>query len=317
MERSFLILNQVLPILFLIFLGYWIHHKDFLAAVTMEELRKLVVNLALPAVLFTSFLNLALKSSYWIIFGFTFILCVLLFLLGQWLSRQFKLRYTYFPYLTTGFEYGMLGISLFGAAYGLSKIGYIAVMDLGHETFIWFVFLPLLLFKRDRTENPRQVLRSFVTAPVVIAILASLGLNLLGVREWLYQYPVTGALMTTLNFLGSLTVPLILIIVGYGIKINRAGIKEALLVALIRLGILVPLAIFANAYLVHGLLHLEKAFEAGLFTLLILPPPFIVPLYARSDLGLEEKQYINNVLTLHTVISVAVFIGYFILNPLA
>jgi malate permease and related proteins len=316
MEKSILILNQVLPILFLIFLGYWIHHKDFLAAATLDGLRKLVVNLALPAVLFISFLNVSLKSSYWVIFGFAFILCILLFLLGQSLSRQFKIRYAYFPYLITGFEYGMLGISLFGAAYGLSKIGYIAVMDLGHEFFIWFVFLPLLLLKRDGAENPKELFRSFVSAPVVIAILASIGLNLLGARDLLYQYPVTGALMTTLNFLGSLTVPLILIIVGYGIKIDRAGIKDALPVVLIRLGILIPLALLVNAYLVHGLLHLDKTFEAGLFTLLILPPPFIVPLYTRSDLGVQEKQYINNVLTLHTLISVAVFIIYFILNPL-
>jgi len=316
MEQTIRILNQVLPILFLISLGYWANHKGFLTEATINELRKIVVNLALPAVIFLSFLNIELKSSYFIIFAFAFLLCVFLFLLGQVIKKQFNIQYSYFPYLTTGFEYGMLGVSLFGAAYGLEKIGYIAVADLGHEIFIWFVFLPLLLIKRDGMQNPKEIIKSFLSAPVVIAILTSILFNVLGAQELLYQYPITGALMTTFEFLGNLTVPLILIIVGYGIKINRAGLKDALLVVFIRLGILIPLALFLNVYLIRGVLHLDKLFEAALFTLLILPPPFIVPLYASSNLNIEEKQYINNVLTIHTIISVTIFIVYFILNPM-
>jgi predicted permease len=215
----------------------------------------------------------------------------------------------------TGFEYGMLGVSLFGAAYGLDRIGYIAVADLGHEIFIWFVFLPLLLIKRDGTQNPKEIIKSFLSAPVVIAILTSILFNVLGGRDLLYQLPLTGALMSTFGFLGNLTVPLILIIVGYGIKINRAGMKDALFVVILRLGILIPLSVLLNIYLIRDYLQLDPLFESALFTLLILPPPFIVPLYARSNLAVEEKQYINNVLTVHTVISVTLFIVYFVMNP--
>ena len=267
--------------------------------------------------IFLSFLNIELKSSYFIIFAFTFLLCVLLFLLGQVIKKQFNIRYSYFPYLTTGFEYGMLGVSLFGAAYGLEKIGYIAVADLGHEIFIWFVFLPLLLIKRDGMQNPKEIVKSFLSAPVVIAILTSILFNILDGQKLLYQLPITGALMTTFEFLGNLTVPLILIIVGYGIKINRAGLKDALLVVFIRLGILIPLALLLNILsntriFCNWISYLKLA----LFTLLILPPPFIVPLYARPNLSGEEKQYINNVLTIHTIISVTIFIIYFVVNPI-
>jgi malate permease and related proteins len=315
MEQTIQILNQVLPILFLISLGYWTGRKAFLSETTMDELRKIVVNIALPAVIFVSFLKVELKSSYFIIFALTFLLCVLLFLLGQFIKKQFNIRYSYFPYLTTGFEYGMLGLSLFGAAYGLEKIGTIAVTDLGHEIFIWFVFLPLLLIKRDGMQNPKEIVKSFLAAPVVIAILSGILFNILNGQEWLYQLPITGALMTTFDFLGKLTVPLILMIVGYGIKMNRTGLKDALLVVVIRLGVLIPLALLLNVHLLRNLLQLDRLFEAALFTLLILPPPFIVPLYAPSNLGDEEKQYINNVLTIHTMISVTVFIIYFVMNP--
>lgn len=315
MESTVRILNQALPILLLIALGYWTRHRKFLAETTIEELRKIVVNLALPAVLFVSFLNIELKVSYLALFGIIFLLCILMFLLGLGLKKLMNIRYTYFPYLITGFEYGMLGISLFGAAYGLEKIGYIAVTDLGHEIFIWFVFLPLLLIRRDGAQNPKTVVRSFLSAPVVIAILVSLLFNVAGGRAWLYELPVTGALMTVFKFLGNLTVPLILMIVGYGIQINPARLKDVFVVVLIRLGILWPLALFLNRYLVRGLLRLDRWFEIALFTLLVLPPPFIIPLYARPDLDVEERRYINNVLTVHTILSVLIFLVYFAINP--
>lgn len=315
MESTIRILNQALPILLLIALGYWIRQRKFLAETTINELRKIVVNLALPAVVFISFLSIELKPSYFVIFGVIFLLCIVLFLLGLWLKKQLNIQDAYFPFLITGFEYGMLGISLFGAAYGMEKIGYIAVMDLGHEIFIWFVFLPLLLIKRDGAQNPKTIIKSFLSAPVVIAISASLLFNVVGGQAWLHTLPVTGALMTVLKFLGNLTVPLVLIIVGYGIQINRARLKDVVLVVLIRLGILVPFVLFLNRYLVRNVLRLDTWFEIALFTLLVLPPPFIIPLYARSDLDMEERQHINNVLTIHTIVSVFVFLVYFAANP--
>jgi len=316
MEQTIQIINRVLPILLLLSLGYWIRAKNFLSSSTIEDLRKFVVTITLPAVLFISFLDIELKSAYFVIFGFTFLLCILLFFLGKLLKAQFNIQYEYFPYLTTGFEYGMLGISLFGSAYGLSKIGYIAVVDLGHEIFIWFIFLPLLLMKRDGSQSLAKIGRSFVTSPVVIAILFSLILNVLGTADTLHELPITGALMATLQVLGNLTIPLILVIVGYGIKFDRHGFKDSLLVVLIRLTILIPLALVVNLFLIRTFLQLDAFFEAAIFTLLILPPPFIVPLYARHKLNLAEKQYINNVLMVHTIISIAVYIIYFALNPL-
>jgi len=305
-----------LPILILISLGVLIRQKSFLNDKTVDGLRKIVVNIALPAVLFTSFLNIELKREYGIVFLVTFTLCVFLYILGRTIKQHFKIHYVYFPYLVTGFEYGMLAISLFGAAYGLDKIGYIAVVDLGHEIFIWFVFLPLLLVNRDSAQNPKEIAKSFLTAPVVIAILASLLLNALGARDSLYQLPVTGGLIGTLGFLSTLTIPLILIIVGYGVKIDREGLGEALIVVVIRLGLMIPLVFFLNAYLIRNLLGSGKLFETAMFTLLVMPPPFIVPLYTNENLDQKEKNCINNVLTVNTVISVGIFLVYFVLNPL-
>lgn len=314
MDQTTDIINRVLPILFLIGLGSWIRQRRFLAESTIDDLRKIVVNLALPSVLFISFLNMELKAKYIVIFLTLFVLCIALFVWGRFLKRRLDVPYLYYPFLMTGFEYGMLGVSLFGSAYGLENIGYIAIIDLGHELFIWFVFLALLLMERDGLQNPAQLLRAFFRSPVIIGILAGLVFNVLNAQDFLYDRPVTGAVMATLEFLSNLTIPLILIIVGYGIKLDLHGIKETLPVIAVRLAILLPLAVILNIVLVRGLLDLEKPFEIALFTLLILPPPFILPLYARPEL-VDEKRYINNVLTLYTVVSITIFTVFFIMNP--
>lgn len=314
MDQTTQVINRVLPILFLIFLGFWIRRRHFLAENTIEDLRKIVVNIVLPSVLFISFLQIDLELAYLVIFVAVFLLCVALFGIGHYLQRRLHIQYVYFPFLMTGFEYGMLGVGLFGTAYGLEKVQYIAVVDLGHEIFIWFVFLALLLMKRDQLQNPAQLGRMFFTSPVIIAILASIFLNIIGAEQFLFERPVTGAIMATLQYLSSLAIPLILIIVGYGIRFDRHGIRDGVLLIAVRLLILIPVALLLNYALIRGLLDLEEPFEAALFTLLILPPPFIIPLYARSDLG-DEKQYITNVLTLYTVVSIILYAGYVILNP--
>jgi malate permease and related proteins len=314
MEPTVQVINRVLPILILILLGQVMRRRNFISEGTLDGLRQIVVNLALPAVLFVSFLQIELKSTYVAVFALIFGLCLGLLGAGWLLKRWLHIPHDYFPFLVTGFEYGMLGVSLFGSAYGVAKIGYIAVVDLGHEFFIWFVFLGLLLMKRDGLRDPLQLGQSFLRSPVTLAIVAGLALNALGAQAALFNWPVTGAVMTTLQFLGNLAIPLILLIVGYSLQLNRAGIKEALAVVVLRLVLLVPLALAVNTFVIRGWLHLEPLFEAAVFTLLILPPPFIVPLYIRPD-QVEEKRYVNAVLILHTLVSIAVYVVYFVLNP--
>jgi predicted permease len=314
MDQTIDIFNRVLPILILIGLGYWIRRSNFLSESTMEEFKKVAVNIALPAVLFLSFLYIELKLTYFVLFVVLFGLCISLFQLGRVLKQRLQIQHPYFPFVMTGFEYGMLGVSLFGSAYGLDEIGYLAIIDLGHEIFIWFVFLALLLMQRDGLQDSQQLVRAFVRSPVIIAIVLGIGFNMLGIQEDLEDLPVTGGILATLDFLSALIIPLILMIVGYGIHFDRHGIKEVVQVTVMRLTLLVPLALILNIVLVRGLLGLEKAFEAALFTLLILPPPFIIPLYMKPEL-VEERRYINNVLTFYTVVSIIIFTVYFSLNP--
>jgi malate permease and related proteins len=308
------IINRILPILLLLLLGYSLRRINFLSEAVMDGLKKIVVNIALPAVLFLSFLQVEMEPSFFVVFVAVFLLCLFLYGVGRLLKPVVAPQHDYFPNLMTGFEYGMLGISLFGSAHGLQSLPFIAVIGLGHEIFIWFVFLPLLLAKRDGIQQFSDLLKSFIKSPVIIAIFAGLAGSIFGLEDALYAGPVTGGIMATLAFLSNLTIPLILMVVGYGIKLDRAGMGESSRVVIIRLAILIPLAMLINTLLIKGLLGLGQPYASALFVLLILPPPFIIPLFMRKDV-IEEKHYVNNTLALYSLVSITIFAVYFALTP--
>jgi predicted permease len=308
------VIVRILPILLIIALGNLIRARKILNDSAVDQLRGLVVNIALPAVLFVAFLEMELQAAYVGLFATTIVVGLGMLGLGFLLRKVAGIKHDYFPYLIAGFEFGMVGITLFGSAYGLENVGYIAIVDLGHELFVWFVLATLLTAKRDGTSSVQSVLRGFATSPLIIAIFAALALNLLGVREWFIDMPVGAALMQSFNFLGNLLIPLILILIGYGMRLSWKGIQESLGVVVSRLAILLPLAIVVNIFVVRRWLGLGPGFEAALFTLFILPPPYIVPLFMPAE-RTEERVYVNNVLSVYTALSLAIFIIYFSINP--
>ena len=307
------ILCQIIPILLILFLGYLLRAKNFLSEKTIEESKKLVVNITLPCLLFISFLNIEIKFSYTAIFILMFFFCLFMLYYGRFLKEHFHIEHEYFPFLVTGFEYGMLGVGLFGSAYGLENIGYLAIMDLGHEFFIWFIFVSLLLSKRNGKQDNKQLIRNFLKSPVIIAIFLGIFFNLIGLRAFLYNYTITEGVINTTKLLGQITIPLILLVVGYGIHFQKGFLRDFLVLLAARLVLLTPM-VFLGGIFIDKVLGLDEMFKVALFTLFILPPPFILPIYIPQHYK-KERLYVNNLLTSYTVISVIIFIVYFAFNP--
>lgn len=308
------ILSQILPILFLILAGVAMRLFAVLSDTAVEGLRKLVVTLVLPSVLFTVFLDIDFQPAYAGLFATVAAVCLGLYVLGRRLGRLVAPTHPYFPFLFTGFEYGMLGVSLFGAAWGLDAVGYIAVADLAHELFIWFVFAPLLMIKRDGDGHPATILKMFLTSPVVIALTAGIALGALGLGDWVKTAPVVSSLYEAMRLTAAMVVPLILVIVGHGIRIRREGLGDVLTLVGLRYALVIPLALGLNHVVTAGWLGLGRPYQAALFTLLILPPPFIVLLFLDKA-GEDERAYVSNVLAVSTVVSLIAFAVYLGFTP--
>ena len=302
------VLGSVLPVLALIGLGVLLRPLGVLNDAAVAGLKRVIVSVSLPAVLFTTFLTTKFALEHALVVATVFVVCLVLLGLGYAFKRLTN-GSPYAPFLFTGFELGMLGFALFAAVYGSGQLPALGVLALGHELFIWFVFVTLLRATSHSRQSIGGTLRSLATSPVIIAILLGLILNAAGLGDLLGRGVLGTALGTTLKYLAAVIVPLVLMIVGYGSRLTAAGVREALPLVATRLVVVIVLALLIGRGLFVGLLGLPTIYAHAAFTLMVLPPPFIVPLFIpqgrRSDLG-----YTNNVLSLYSLASVAVFVSY-------
>ncbi len=314
METTLLIFNRIAPIILLLFIGKWMNKKDFVSASAIGEIKKLVVNLALPAALFMSFFTMEIKSAYFWFVPILITIEIMLFIFGTFLQKKLSIEGEYFPFLITGFEYGMVGVSLFAAAYGIEQLGKIAIIDFGQELFVWFIYMAFLTQKREGSTNFKNLTKMFLTSPVILAILSGILLNLSGLSAIVISSPIAAGFLNTIEIIASLTIPLILFVVGFGIQLDRNELRYSLRVILIRLSVLIPAALLINKYIIGGLLGLDNGFQSAFFTLLILPPPFILTLFMDQSLE-RERHRIDSTLTLHTIATIFIFIIYYAFNP--
>lgn len=309
------LVGSVLPVLLLLGLGMALRRTSLLNDDLVAGLKRLIVDLALPALLFTTFLTTRFAVEHlWVILSVVAV-CLLLLGVGE-LFRRLTRGSAYQRLLFTGFELGMLGFALFTAVYGVAKLPALGVLALGHELFIWFVFASLLRIEASDVVSVRATVRSLVTSPVIIAILAGLLLNFVGLGQWLTTAAIPAAFLGALSYLAALIVPLVLLIVGFGTRLSRTGLRQALPLVVTRLVVVVGLALALNTWLIHGLLGLDQSYQAALFTLMVMPPPFIVPLFIPTSRR-ADAEYCNNVLSVYSLFSVVVFVSYVMLTGAA
>lgn len=306
--------STAVPIVLLILAGAVIRRLRLLDDHGVSQIKGLIVNVALPAVLFVAFLTLEFERRYLGIFVLMPILLFLLLGLGYILGRLPGWRRPA-PFLMTGFEFGMLGISLFGTAYGMTNLGVISVVGLPHELFIWFVFVSLMRIRFGGAGSLVETVKSFLTSPVIVAILAGTVLNLVGLSDWVTTAVVPASVVGALEMLGVVVGPLILLVIGYGTRISRSAVVSTAPLVLVRYAVVLLLGLTVVPAVVEGVLGLAPVFTHATFTFLILPPPFIVPLYIPEG-DTEDLTYSNNVLSVYTLLTIVTFLVYFAANPL-
>ncbi|MCC6495577.1 MAG: hypothetical protein IT193_04890 [Propionibacteriaceae bacterium] len=302
------VVTSVVPILLLIALGMLLRRIRVLDDAGVAGLKQLVVSVSLPAVLFTTFLGTRFEPQHLWVIGIVFAVCLGMLGLGH-LYARFTGGSVYTPFLFTGFELGMIGFALFTAVYGAGELPALGVLALGHEVFIWFIFVTLLRAAGSQRSSAARTARSLATSPTIIAIVAGLALNFAGLGVQLGEGPVGGAVLVTLKYLAAVIVPLVLLIVGYGARLSWSEVRSALPLVLTRLVVSVALALALGRLVFDGLLGLAPIYSHALFTLMVLPPPFIIPLFIPRSRP-DDATYATNVVSVYALASVAVFVGY-------
>ncbi|MGD8684420.1 MAG: hypothetical protein PVG27_10755 [Chloroflexota bacterium] len=301
--------SRVLPVLLLVGLGAIFRRTDFLSAGAIDGLRKLVLNVTLPAALFLAFLRTELEAQYAIIVISVFGACLVVLAAGPWLRRGAGVRSTAMPNLMAGFEAGMIGYALYTAIFGAENLYRFAVVDLGQVLFVFFVLAPVVMRWASGHAPPlSETAAAFVKTPVIIAIVAGVVCSLLGLAEPLESNSITDAGLETLALLAAVTTPAIAIVIGYSTSFSAGSLSDPARTVAVRLPIWVVLAVVFNWLVIDMLLGLDRLFQAAVMTMAVLPPPFVVPLYMARARGRDvsddpDHDYLANTLSLATIVT--------------
>jgi len=298
------IIRMVLPVLITFGLGYLCKRRGVFGEAGLKGLKAVVGNITLPAVLFYAFFTAEYGGRIALTFGVVFVSMVLGLLAGFALRRFVKPYGKFLPFLTTNFEGGMLGYALYGLLYA-GQTQTFAMVDIGQTFCAFTVFLAALKSVGGEKVSAGALARNMFGNVVFVCITLGALLGATGAGQWLLQTPAGPVLSDTVRFIAAPTSALILLIVGYELRFEKALMGPVFKTVALRL--LVMGALLAlGSLVIFSVIAFDKPLFVAMLLAFSMPAPFIIPLYADVT---GHAEYISTTLSVQTLLAVALFIG--------
>ena len=307
MHRALHIILSISPIILFFLAGLLLRKLRFFQPGTVQDIKKLVVSCSLPALLYGAFSSLELRRGMLLIVAAVFITCILMVLIGRVIARLLRIKSPYFALLFGGFETGMIGYAIFISVYGAAQVDKLALIDLGQVLFVFSVLVALLLKLRGERDSIPALFKHFISSPVILAIFAGLATALVKSIFQLQGNAATETLGNTLKMVGGITIPLICLVIGYELHLSIKSVKLPLLTIGLRSLFLLGFAILLNRFILQQALQLNVLYKKALFTMFLLPPPFVIPLFI-DEADRENIEFATNTLSVGTLISALLFV---------
>ena len=297
------ILSMVLPVLAMILLGRLCAVRGILNDERHAGLKAIIGDILLPVVLFRAFFTAQYGGKLLLVFALVFLSCLLALLAGFALKRFVRPYDRFMPLLMTSFEGGMLGYALFALLAGQDQTATYAMVDIGQTMFAYTVFLAALKSVEGGRMSPGAMLQNMLSNKACIGMLLGIVLGALGVYRAIAPTPFGTVLMELIAFISAPTSALILLVVGYQLKVSRKLMKPVAITLGLRLAVM-AVAFGLVSLVLFAIIPYEKPLMLALMLQYTLPAPFIIPLYA--DMG-EDGEYVSTTLSLGTVLTVVLF----------
>ena len=292
------VIETALPVFLALGLGTLCRQRSFLSRDNVDALKKVVLNITLPAVLLNAFASAEYSTS-------TVILPVLVFLLstgalglGFLLLRLFGSKSRLAPFTASGFEAGMLGYALFALLFPQVSVSKFAILDLGQTLFVFTLFKILLSGRTDL----KTILKDMASTPILWAVATGVLIGVTGLYGALADWGIQGIFTGTAEFIAAPTGMVILLTVGYDLVPSRIPWKKTgglILMRLVIMAAVYGVTVLLNRTLLNGII-----FEGAMLLMCILPPPYVIPVFADEP---EERVYIASSLSAMTFVTILLF----------
>lgn len=301
MDKVISIIASCAPVFLALAMGTLCRSKGFLTRDGVDTLKKVVINLTLPFVLFNSFATAEYSLSSLVLPVVVFLVCTLLLFLGFAIVRLSGMKSRLAPFLASGFEAGMLGFPLFALLFPNESLSRFALLVLGQEIFVFTLYKMLLTRKTD----PKAILHDLTHSPTLIAVLLGLVVGATGLYGKLQDWGVATIVDSVTSFISAPTGTIILLTVGYDLVLKEIPWKRTGGLIAMRLGLMalcLGILLVLNRTLLGGMI-----FEGAALLLVMLPPPFIIPVFTDEP---GERVQISSALSALTLVTMVLFAVY-------
>lgn len=298
MDKLVSVIATALPVFLSLAIGMMCRSRQFITRDGVDTLKKVIINLTLPFVLFNSFATAEYSISSLILPVVVFAVCTLLLFLGFFLIRVSGMKSRLAPFLASGFEAGMLGFALFGLLFPNESMSKFAMIVLGQEIFVFTLYKMLLTKKTD----PRAILDDLLHSPTLIAVILGLVVGATGLYGRLQVWGIAPIVDSVTSFISAPTGTIILFTVGYDLVIREIPWKQTGGLIAMRLGLMAlcfGILVLLNRTVLNGMI-----FEGAALLLVILPPPYIIPIFADEP---SERVQISSALSAMTLLTMVLF----------
>ena len=292
------VLETALPVFLALALGMLCRSRNFLSREGVDALKKVVINLTLPFVLVNAFATAEYSVSALLLPALMFLICCLALGLGFLAVRIFQIKGRLTPFLASGFEAGMLGYALFVLLYPDVRVANFALPDIGQTLFVFTLYKILLSGKRDW----KAIGKDMATTPILWAVVIGVLLGATGLYGKMEQWGISGVLNACTDFLSAPTGMVILLTVGYDLVIREIPWKKTAVFIAMRLVIMV--ICYAVAVALNRLVLGNVLFEGAMLLMLILPPPYVLPVFADEP---SERVQVSSTLSALTLVTIILF----------
>jgi predicted permease len=302
------ILETILPVVLALSLGMLCRSKKILSREGIDNLKKVVVNLTLPFVLLSAFATAEYSAAALLLPSMTFVICCIALGLGFVIIRLSRMKSRLAPFLATGFEAGMLGYALFALLYPNESLSKFALPDIGQTLFVFTLYKILLSGKTDL----KAIGKDMLTTPILWAVFAGVLIGATGLYGKMGDWGVAGIFDSVTAFLSAPTAMIILVTVGYDLVFKEIPWKQTIGLILMRLAVMavcLGIAIALNRTVLNGIL-----FEGAMLLMVILPPPYVIPVFADEP---EERVRISSALSAMTLMTMILFTVIAVVSAIA
>ncbi len=299
MDKLISVIQTALPVFLALALGMLCRKKSFISREGIDALKKVVLNITLPAVLVNAFATAEYRAATLVLPVVMYLLCCVALLLGFAIIRLSGMKSRLAPYLASGFEAGMLGYALFALLFPRESPAKFAILDLGQTLFVFTLFKVLLSGKRDL----KAVARDMVSTPILWAVLAGVLLGATGLYRQLEQWGVSTVLDAATEFVSAPTGMIILLTVGYDLVLREIPWKKTGGLIVMRLAVMavcLGILLLLNRFVLGGVM-----FEGAALLMVILPPPYVIPVFADEP---GERVQTASALSAMTLVTMIAFV---------